>query len=165
MAADLTVTQYDREYPARIGRLFANLGVLEFSLRVALYLMDTPQLQRRPNTWRIASLAVGDHIEESWLTSWSYLTGLIQAYNERQDAVGLRQIDGKIADLRNAMAHGTITAGDDREPYSLIKFSPVTDGAALVVAKYVLTYEWIGEQTDRVYNASLQVNQRIQELR
>jgi hypothetical protein len=162
---DLPIRPYDREYPGKLGKLIANLSTLEFGLRVALYCMDTPREKRRPNDWRLASLNVGDQVEDCWLSSWSYLTGLVGAFNERQTRLGLKTIDSGIADLRNAMAHGVITSVDALDTPVCVKFGRGKDGIVRVEEKYVLTFEWIGEQTNRVYEAGRFVVGRVQELR
>jgi hypothetical protein len=114
----------------------------------------------------MASLEVGDQIEDCWLTTWCYLTELVNAFNEHQRTLQLQTIDPGLADLRNAMVHGVITAQDDLQIPSCIKFSrPDSGGLVHVEAKYPLTFEWIGEQTDRVYRAGLLVIERIHELR
>lgn len=161
----LTVTPYDRDYPAVLGRLIANLATLEFSLRVVLYLMDTARDMRRSSDWRFANLSVGDRMEESWLSQWCYLPELIGNYNQRQASLGLDPIDTGITDIRNAMAHGVITAEGNAKPLSCVKFGRPKGGSVTVEGKFALSFDWIGEQTDRVYRAGLSVNQRIQELR
>jgi hypothetical protein len=51
------------------------------------------------------------------------------------------------------MAHGVITAMDGLETPVCVKFGRSKDGFVLVKEKYVLTLEWLGEQTNRVYEA------------
>ena len=162
---DLPATPYDVDYPARLGRLIANVSMLEFTLRVALYLMDTPRAARRSGDWRIAALSVGDEVEESWLTSWSSLTDLIAAYNDHQAKLGLEPIDAGIADLRNALAHGCITGATATDPYALVRFDRPKGGTVRVLEKYVMTFAWIGEQTRRTFDATSAVVQRVEELR
>jgi hypothetical protein len=113
----------------------------------------------------VPRLNVGDKMEDCWLTSWCYLTGLVSAFNERQTKLGLKTIDSGIADLRNAMAHGVITAMDGLETPVCVKFGRSKDDFVQVKEKYVLTLEWLGEQTNRVYEAGTFVVERVQELR
>jgi hypothetical protein len=164
---DLIPTDYDRKYPAHLGRLIANLSSLDFNLRVALYHMDTPRELRRKRGWLIAEMKVGEEIEKSWITDDCYLSELIVAYNKRQAAAGLPQIDADIKDLRKAIAHGIIIAGSQVSPAATcIKFARPKKGSSVttVEAKYEMTFEWIGEQTRRVLTAGEAVNSRLHEL-
>jgi hypothetical protein len=165
MSIELPATPYDLQYPALIGRLFGNLSMLEISLRVALYLMDTPEAERFSVGWKVASLSVGDELQDCWITSWSYLSDLVAAYNERHAKLGLEQVDAGIVDLRNALAHGCISAETPAAPYTLIKFDRPRGGVARVAEKHVMTFEWIGEQTRRTAAASRAVARRIHEIR
>jgi hypothetical protein len=69
-----------------------------------------------------------------------------------------------IADLRNAMAHGVITSVDGLDTPVCVKFGRRKDGFVQVEEKYALTLEWIGEQTNRAYEAGRFVVERVQEL-
>jgi hypothetical protein len=165
--SDLIPTDYDRKYPAHLGRLIANLSALDFNLRVALYHMDTPRELRRKRGWLISEMKVGEEIEKSWMTDDCYLSDLILTYNERQAADGLPLIDAGIRDLRNAMAHGIIIAGSNASPAATcVKFARPKKGSLVttVEAKYQMSFEWIAEQTRRVLVAAEAVNKRLHEL-
>lgn len=164
VAPNLNPTAYDLIYPEAIGRLIANLATLEFALRVALYLMDTPAAERLPLSWRYADLNVGDAMPVSWLTDWRYLSQLIETYNTRQLPAELPGVDPGISDLRNALAHGGITASGT-EPLSLVKFGWPRDGSVRVCEKHVMTLQWIGSQTERALAAARAVIIRMHELR
>lgn len=112
-------------------------------------------------------MSVGEEIEKSWISDDSCLTDLIAAYNKRQAAAGLVQIDEDIPDLRNAMAHGIIIAGDQSSPAATcIKFARPENRSSVttVEAKFVMTFEWIAEQTRRLYITGVAVNSRLREL-
>ena len=164
--ADISrATAFELGYPERLGRLIADLATLEICLRVVLYLLDTPRPNRRSSDWRLADLAVGDEIEDCWLTSWSSLSQLVAAYNERETKAGLEPMDAGIPDLRNALAHGCISTPQPDGLQTLVKFGKATAGKVRVEVKHVMTFEWLAEQTRRTCDATLIVNRRLQELR
>ncbi len=160
-----TPSPYDVEYPARLGRLWANLAVLEFALRVVLYLLDTPRDQRHPPTYRVADLRVGESIPETWITTWENFSPLIAEYNRRCAELGRPRIDTAIGELRNALAHGSISAQSANEPMTLIRYERPRAGTVRVVNKHVLTLEWLSQQSARVFEAAAMVLRHQQELR
>lgn len=156
---------YDRDYPVMLGHLFTNLGNLEYALRIALYCMDTPRDQRRPYDWRIANLNVGEQIEDCWLSGYSYLSELVDAFNARQIAAGKVPVDRGIVDLRNALAHGQISSPGTTGHFTLIKFGRKSGTTVPVVERHDLTYEWFDRQLRLTNAAHRAVTQRVSELR
>ncbi len=158
-------SQYDLDYRLKLGNLWANLAVLEFAVRVTLYLLDTPREQRLPPTFKIANLPVGVDIPETWLTGWNYFAPLIEEYNRRCSAIGRVGIDENVGKLRNSLAHGSITAPTVDHPMTLVRYDRPRDGTVRVIEKHVMTLEWLSAQSIRVYDAARTVLQHMEELR
>jgi hypothetical protein len=162
---DAETVANDRDYTYRLGALHASLGTLELALRTTLYLMDTPKADRLPPTFRIASLAAGAQLPESWLTKWAYLSNFIEEYNKRQLASGLAAIDSSIVDLRNELAHGVISAQTQHDPFTLVRFGKAQNGVVTVLAQWEMTPDWLSDQIRRVNDALIGINARLMELR
>jgi hypothetical protein len=148
---------YDAPYGAGLGELAANLVTLEFALRVALYLYETPRAQRRLPSFKIANL-------DSWVSSWSSLSDAIEVYNEIQAVAGQPQIDAGIIDLRNAIAHGRITGGSSADPMTVTRSDLASRELVRASEKHVMTLDWIRAQTDRVSSAIRAVHERMSQL-
>jgi len=147
-------------YALALGKLFGNLGSLDVALRAVLYAAHptSPGREARPHT----SLNVGDQVEENWITKQNYLSDLVNAYNALQDELGRpeQKIDSGIVDLRNALAHGFVTASDAGGILTLMKFGKgkgPTPRPLQVTAKIELTPEWMSEQMVRVRDALLKI--------
>lgn len=155
---------YLNRYALALGKLVGNLSSLEFTVRVALYYLETPADQRAP-TFRLADVAVGDTVPETSVTRWAYLSGLVAEFNryhcdDRPELV----LDEGIVDLRNAFAHGLISVEDLASPLILVKFGSANGGRVPVVAKYTLTEEWMADQIRRVHHAIEAAQRRLDEL-
>jgi hypothetical protein len=160
-----SASAYDLGYAELLGRLVANLTVLEIALRIALYLQETPLDKQLPDSFRMANLNVGDEMDESWLCNWAPLSAALNAYNKLQVANGKLPIDDGIIDLRNALAHGRIIAEAQGAPMALIRFERAQAGKVRVTEKHVMSLEWLRAQSARVYAAAASVHNRMWELR
>jgi hypothetical protein len=74
----------------------------------------------RSSNVHIASLSA---FAANCLTDWSTLRELISAYNARESAHAGRTIDTAMMDLRDALAHGRMSASTMTSEYRLIRFS------------------------------------------
>lgn len=155
---------YDLAFPDALGRLDSNLAQLEFAIRVALHLQE-PEA-RRMSTEALRALKVGDVLPENFLTDWRTLKMLIGEYNKLEAVRGGLRVDPAIVDLRDALAHGRLSASTLTSEHRLIRFSrPNGNGEVRVEAVYAVTLEWLGEQTDKVARAMQVVFARITELK
>jgi hypothetical protein len=147
-------------YALSLGKLFGNLNSLDVALRAALYAAHPSPPGPFRNTQPFTSLNVGDQVEENWITKHCYLSGLVSEYNGLQDKLGQpqRKIDSGIVDLRNALAHGFVTAATAGGVLTLMKFGRGSAPRSLQVTdKVEMTPEWMSEQAVRVRDALLKI--------
>jgi hypothetical protein len=110
-------------------------------------------------------LPVGEEIPETWLTTWRYFTELMAEYNRRCQLEGRAGVDAGVGELRNALAHGSLTAASADEPVTLIRYDRPREGTVRVTEKHVVTLEWLTRQSDRVAGAAAIVLRHLNELR
>jgi hypothetical protein len=147
-------------YALALGKLFGNLGSLDVALRAALYAAHPSIPGPFRNAQPYTSLNVGDQVEENWITKHCYLSDLVSAYNTLRSELGRPQqtIDLGIVDLRNALAHGFVTAPAAGGTLTLMKFGKGRAPRSLqVTAKIEMTPEWMAEQMMRVRDALLKI--------
>jgi hypothetical protein len=139
------------EYATRLGRLAGNLQSLEFVLRAYLYAQQSPPHIPFPAGRSLESFAVGDMVEENALTDYSTLGSLIERYNSLVRATHAHLcVDSSIVDIRDALAHGRISAADPSPQPLLLKFDRPANGFARVSFVQTLTAAWFQEQTVRI---------------
>ena len=146
--------EQNSHYALALGKLFGNLISLDIALRARLYGAHPAPSGPIRDTQPFTSLNVGDRVEENWITKHCYLSDLVREYNELQDKLGRadRKIDIGIVDVRNALAHGIVTAPAVGGILTLIKFG----GAARsrqVTEKVDMTLDWMTTQIARVPDA------------
>jgi hypothetical protein len=146
-------SEENSHYALALGKLFGNLISLDAALRAALDVaypsLPGPLHNGRPLT----TLNVGDQAAENWITKRCYLSDLVTAYNELQGERGRpeRKIDAAVVDLRNALAHGFVTAAVPGGILTLMKFGRGSAPRSLEVTEKVeLTPEWMADQLARV---------------
>jgi hypothetical protein len=77
---------------------------------------------------------------------------LITKVNERLNALGIHEcVDASLVDLRDALAHGRVSALDPNGPLKLMKFSRARQGKVQVTTVIELTPQWLTEQTKRTF--------------
>jgi len=141
-------------YALAIGKLFGNLASLDSLVRMALHVSRDPS-NTDPSTEPL-NLKVGDHVELNWITKDCTLGVLIGEYNKLQVERGTPEnsIGDEILDLRNALAHGFISAMVVGGVLTLTKFGRTVKGGPLVVTQKVdLTPDWLQMQLGRVRDA------------
>lgn len=136
------------EHARLLGLIIANLQSLEFLLRATLYAQEDPPHSPLPAGQSLGTLAVGDTLPLNAMTDFSTLGQLIDRYNQRVSATHPQlALDGSLIALRDALAHGRVSAGDPREDMTLVKF----DRAGRVVFSQKLTEQWLRSQASRVW--------------
>jgi hypothetical protein len=76
-----------------------------------------------PNGNDLYSFSVGQNLPESDLTSYASLGALIAKYNDTAQEQGLTKIDDTLVEIRDALAHGRVSAELTSDTLRLIKFS------------------------------------------
>jgi hypothetical protein len=140
-------------HAANLGGLIGNLQSLELIIRV--YLSKLPGARRHgvSSGVDLFQFAAGTSVDESDLTSWDTLGDLIRKYNEQAAADGSAQLDRKIVEVRDALAHGRISTLDANEPLRLIKFDRPVGGRVRIAYNEIMTEAWFAEQKLRVRKA------------
>ncbi len=97
-------------YAHNMGSLLANFQSLEFALRS--FLQDQPNARPLGVPWGydLYSMSIGSEIAESELSSYDSLGELIKKYNRYADERGLNKVDPTLVEVRDALAHGRISA-------------------------------------------------------
>jgi hypothetical protein len=154
--------KFDGEFQQLLGRLIANFSTFEATLRLALYLNDTPKAEW-PTSWKITDLRVGDVLPNNHLWSFASLTDLIDLYNDRNANGPAQLIDPEIGELRNAFAHGRILSATLYSIPVLTRFSKPDKitREVRVIARHELTLDWLDGQVGRIFDAGEKIHARI----
>lgn len=136
------------DHATQLGKVVANLLSLEFLLRAYLYEhVSTPSDCDLAFGAQLESLSVGDEVTENAFTSFDTLRQLIAAYNTHvADHAAHLRVDERIVNLRDAIAHGRVSAPVEAEHLRLIKFSNPRHGALVVLVNEELNPSWFTEQ-------------------
>ncbi len=107
------------QLPLTIGKIIINLQALEFSLRLFLYESVGPQ----DATLKIDQLTLNDWVSENPITDYDSLGDLITKVNDRLNVLGIQEhIDDSLVDIRDALAHGRVSALHQIGPFKLMNF-------------------------------------------
>jgi hypothetical protein len=149
------------EYATKLGKLVANLISLELVLRAYFIARPGAAGTGLPAGVDVFELPEGYELVESDLTSWASLGGLVQRFNADAVSHGEPPIDSAIVDLRDAIAHGRISASAPRgSPMRLLKFDRPRDGKVRITLNVALTADWFSDQTRRVAAAITAIGNR-----
>ncbi len=142
-----------KDYATRLGRLLANLHSLEFLLRS--FLQDQPSVRPigLPYGTDLHSFPIGSQLPENELTSYDSLGHLISKFNGEMKARGIDGIDSSLVELRDALAHGRVSAAALTSGLRLIKFDRPVKGTVRVTFNSALTQDWFKSETWRVLDA------------
>lgn len=136
------------EYATALGKIVANLQSLEFTLRAFLYQRGDPPHQPLAAGADLYDLRVGDAAPENALTSYDSLGQLVDRYNRVVNDPQLA-LDRSVVELRDALAHGRVSAPLEATNLSLLKFERPKAGRARVVYCQELTPQWLSDQVKR----------------
>ena len=145
------------EHTFLLGKLLVNFHSLEFSLRA--YLANAPgaaPMGLPPGT-DVYSQPVGTDIPENVITSYDSLSELLAKVNKKLEAQHLPELDRSLIEVRDALAHGRVSAPSAEPPLRLIKFERPRNGVARVAFNVVMTEEWFAQQRGRVHDAVMHV--------
>ena len=133
---------------------------LEFALRAFLVNYEIASGGTFPQSTNLYDMNEGDIVPENAFTNYDTLRQLIKKYNNnpRILSAGLI-IDETLVDIRDAIAHGRVSAATPSSSLKLLKFDKQKNNQVKVTFSVTMTNEWFGEQTKRVYNAVLKVSE------
>lgn len=128
-----------------LGSILGNLQSLEFAIRCALYNHER-QLDSSLEDFSLQGFKVGDEVPENALTDYSTLRELVIKYN-RVIATGEEEkLDLGVVWLRDALAHGRISASHPKTPLNLLKFSKPERGVSIrVTLAEEMSRAWLEE--------------------
>jgi hypothetical protein len=129
-------------HAANLGMVMVNLQSLEFVLR--MFLLEVEGNQSGINYHQ---LSVGDQIIENAFSNWDTLGELVAKYNDRIKPVDCSLcIDDSVIELRDALAHGRVSAPETSLPLRLLKFTKPRDGQVEVSFADLMDETWFQEQ-------------------
>ncbi len=129
-----------------MGKLVGNLQSFEFLLRSCLYSSVGPQ----DATLNFDQLAVGDLVPENPLTNYDSLGDLIKKVNAQLEAAGrAERVDDSLVIVRDALAHGRVTALRPHGPFRLVKFLKPMKHKVIVAIAIDLSPQWLAEQINK----------------
>jgi hypothetical protein len=142
------------EHKRQLGGLMANFQALEFILRAFLQGLPTARPIGIPFGTDIYSFSVGTELPENEMTSYDSLGKLIERFNAEMKRRGLAEMDPKLVEIRDALAHGRVSAASPSDNLRLLKFDRPVNGRVRVVFNEKLTKAWFMMQTKHAYDAA-----------
>jgi len=162
---DMELSEADK-HALRLGRLVGNFQSLEFALRAFLTNDEIAQRGSLPQSaTNMHDMNEGDIVPENALTNYDNLGQLIKKYNghPKISSAGLT-IDETLVEIRDAIAHGRVSAPTPSASLTLLKFDKPKNNQVKVTFSVLMTKEWFSEQVKRVYDAVLKVNEANDKL-
>jgi hypothetical protein len=154
----MTNPMTEDEYAKKLGRLIANLNSLEFILRAFLQNLPSAKPLELPNGKDIYSFPAGTELPESEITNYDTLEKLIEKFNVFANQRGFIEIDKRIIEIRNALAHGRVSSPTISDNLRLVKFSRPVRGKVKITFNEVLSRNWFEVNIKLVYDAIIFVN-------
>lgn len=100
---------------------------------------------------------VGQKLPENDLSSYDSLGILVAKYNDAAAGLGYNLIDAGLVEIRDALAHGRVSAPLPSDTLRLLKFSRAQANQVEIRFNEQLTEEWLTKQIGRVRDAILAV--------
>lgn len=150
------------EHVRLLGRLLANLQSLEFLLRVFLGHLPGAKPMGVPYGTDIYAFPVGAELPENDMTSYDSLSQLLSKFNREMNCRGEATIDESLVELRDALAHGRVSAAVEDENLRLLKFDKPRDGKVRVTFNEMMTEEWFLNQKNRVLAAITYAHRQLE---
>lgn len=136
-----------QEYAALLGQVIVNLQALEYLLRAFLYANADPSHSPLPPGKTPESYVVGEEVPVNALTDYDSLSRLISRYNRAVRASHRHLLlDPSVVELRDALAHGRVSADHPGDNPVLVKFQKPSGGRTKVAYSQKLTRGWMKAQ-------------------
>jgi hypothetical protein len=136
-----------------LGGLVANLQSLEILIRLYLSALPGARPYGVPRGVDLFAFPLGTLLDESDLTSYETLGDLIDRYNALATADSRPTVDRELVRLRDAVAHGRVSAAPPSDELRLIKFGPPRKGKVRIEFNQIMTTAWLIEQKQRAFRA------------
>jgi hypothetical protein len=144
-----------------LGGLVGNLQSLEIMIRFFLSALPAARPTGVAYGIDLFGFSVGTVLDESDITSYESLGELIDRFNEHATANKTPAIDSTLVKLRDAIAHGRVSALAPSDQLRLVKFGPPRDGKVRIEFNEMMTTAWLIEQKQRVFRAIEVVRERL----
>lgn len=149
-----------------LGSLVTLLQSLEFVLRAFLANLPGARPSGRPYGEDIYTLPVGTEVAVDDITSYETLGELIDRYNEEVQTRRLgTPIDRTLTEVRDAVAHGRVSASKANNRLRLLKFGKPHKDRVRITFNEVMTEEWFTQHNMRVNTAILAAHKAYLELK
>ena len=159
------MTTEAEESPCLLGKMIVNLQSLEHALRIYLAKRPGARPLGIPYGTDIYELPLGTTLDQSDLTSYDTLGQLVAQFNAEMARQGKPGVDRRLIDLRDALAHGRVSARENGDVLRLVKFSkPDKQGKVRVVFREEMTVNWLSAQMQRIHAAALMVFAEMERL-
>jgi hypothetical protein len=141
------------EHAFYLGCLVGNFQSLEILLRMFLTSLPDARPHGLPHGEDMFLYPVGTSLPLNDITSYDALDKLIRKFNVVAARQGLPEIDISLVEVRDALAHGRVSATAQGETLRLVKFTRPISGQVTVAFNVEMSKEWLGNQRRRVYEA------------
>ncbi|GAB5540077.1 MAG: hypothetical protein Salg2KO_21800 [Salibacteraceae bacterium] len=134
------------DYMLNLGLLVAHYHSLEFILRVYLQAQPTARpvgLQPGDSPYEYQ---VGEMLPENELTSFDSLGELVQKVNLSLSESDVEVIDPEIVKVRDALAHGRVSAPSLSKDIHLVKFGRPQNGQVRMEFNEIVSVEWLNQK-------------------
>jgi hypothetical protein len=146
------------DHAKKLGCLFCNFQSLELCLRAFLHNLPSTTPSGVEYGTCMYSLPVGSELNESPFTNYDTLATLIEKYNAEVGSGSFAPIDRTLVEVRDALAHGRVSAPMVCGTLRLIKFTKPKDGRVKIAFSAAMTESWFTHQIERVSQAIKEVN-------
>jgi len=153
------------KYALNLGKLVGNIQSLEFVLRAFLINDEIASGALFAQSANLQDMNVGDIVPENAFTNYDTLGQLIRKYNSHPRIISASlDIDETLVDIRDAIAHGRVSATTPSSSLRLLKFDKPKNHQVKVTFSVLMTKEWFGEQISRFHSAILRVSEANDKL-
>jgi hypothetical protein len=150
------------EHARHLGGLLGNLQSLEFSLRLFLNRMPGARPIGLSLGIDLYAASVGTEVPESDLTSYDTLRMLVTKFNAEMKRRGKAGLDPFFVELRDALAHGRVSAAVPDDHLRLLKFDKPINGKVRVTFNEVMTEDWFKAGKRRIYDSIRDVHAQLE---
>jgi hypothetical protein len=149
----------------KLGILWSNFQSLDAVIRTFLHRLPKATPTGVPYGTDIYSLPVGTELPESPIANMMYFSSLVDSYNKEVVAQKLgAPLDVSLIELRNALAHGFVSADASEGPMRLLNFKRVRSGFVKITVNEVMDLAWFRTQSRRVFKSIHTVHAAVQNL-
>lgn len=141
------------EHALHLGGLLGNFQSLEFVLRGYLSKLPTGEGSALPPGIDIYQSPVGTELPETVFTNYDTLGILISKFNVEMQRQGKVGVETKLIELRDALAHGRVSALGTEELLRIVKFTKPHQGMVKVAFNEMMSSQWLLLQKKRVSEA------------